>query len=118
IIQGSFVADSNFTYISIGNHFTDSLTDTVRTQPLSNSCSFNAYYYIDDVCVSSDSLTCYSTVGINALKNNDELVLFPNPFIDKINITVKRNEPVELNLFDVTARKIFNQSFRKSTSIN
>lgn len=44
--------------------------------------------------------------------------LFPNPFTDKINITVKRNELVEVSLYDVTSRKIVNQSFTNSTSIN
>jgi para-aminobenzoate synthetase component 1 len=42
----------------------------------------------------------------------------PNPFSNKINITAKRNEIIEVNLFDVTSRKISNQSFTNSTSIN
>jgi hypothetical protein len=74
-----------------------------------------SYYYIDAVVVSTDSLT---TVGVNEIKNNVELILFPNPFTDKINITAKRNELVEFILFDVTARKIFHESFTTSTSIN
>jgi hypothetical protein len=115
LISGSFIADSAYNYIIIGNFFNDNLTDTIR---MANGSLDDAYYFIDDVCVSTDSLTCNATVGINEVKNTDDFVLFPNPFTDKINITTKRNELVEVNFFDVTARKIFNQSFINSTSIN
>jgi hypothetical protein len=115
-IQGSFVADSNYAYISIGNHYSDSNTTVQTMQAV--TFGYNAYYFIDDVCVSADSATCFSPVGIKEVKNTDNFNLFPNPFSDKINITVKRNELIEVNLFDVTARKIFSQSFTTSTSIN
>jgi hypothetical protein len=107
-IKGSFIADSAYSFISIGNFFQNFFTDTIHLNPTNHT---RAYYYIDDVCVSTDSLTCNSTVGINELKNQDDLILFPNPFTDKVNITIKRNELLEVSLYDVTSRKIFNQSF-------
>jgi hypothetical protein len=58
------------------------------------------------------------STGTNEIKSEEEMVLFPNPFLDKLNITIKQNEIVEINLYDVTARKIFNQSVTNSTSIN
>lgn len=47
-----------------------------------------------------------------------KISISPNPFTDKINITVKTNELLEVSLYDVTSRKIFNQSFTTSTTIN
>jgi len=113
-IKGSFIADSNYIYVNIGNFFEDSLIDSIQVQ--GSQCV--SYYYIDDVCVSPDSLTCYSSVGINEIKNEEDLVLFPNPFTDRINITVNKNEIVEVNIYDITSRKLLSQSFTNSTSIN
>lgn len=114
-VGGSFLADSNYQYINIGNFYEDANTDTIECPNLQN---YIAYYYVDEVCVSTDSLTCSAPVGINELKNDDELILFPNPFTDKINVTVKRNEQLEVSLYDVTSRRIFNQTFTNSTTIN
>ncbi len=54
-ISGSFLADSMYQYIIIGNFFDDINTDTINLDT-SNICL--AYYFVDDVCVSNDSITC------------------------------------------------------------
>lgn len=54
-IFGSFIADSAYEYIAIGNFYDDINTDTINLNT-SNICL--TYYFIDDVCVSIDSLTC------------------------------------------------------------
>lgn len=53
-ISGSFIADSTYEYIMIGNFFTDDSTDFVVFDTLGKW----SYYYVDDVCVSLDSTTC------------------------------------------------------------
>jgi hypothetical protein len=53
-VSGHFVADSNYTHISLGNHFDDNNTDTI--QVVHNGLI--AYYYFDDVCISTDSVSC------------------------------------------------------------
>jgi hypothetical protein len=56
LISGSFVADAAYTYISIGNHYSDALTTVNFLDPV--TLGYNAYYYIDDVCVSTVPSTC------------------------------------------------------------
>lgn len=114
-VKGSFVADSAYQYVNIGNFFDNAHTDTLN---FGDTLAHSSYYLIENVCVSTDSLICYSTVGVNEIKNESEVSLFPNPFTDKLNITAKRNELLEVSLYDVTSRKIFNQSFTNSTTIN
>lgn len=109
VMQGSFIADSNYTNIIIGNFFNG---------PGCVATTYSSYYYVDDVCVSTDSLTCYATVGINEIKNEADFILFPNPFTDKINISLMANESVEVTFYDITARKIFHQSFRNSATLS
>jgi hypothetical protein len=113
-LSTSIIADSAYNYCILGNFFDDANTDTIKW----NINTLASYYAVEMICISIDSLTCNGAVGINELKNKEELILFPNPFSDRINITVKRNELVEVNLFDVTSRKIINKSFAKSISIN
>jgi hypothetical protein len=62
---------------------------------------------------------CYpSGVGIPELNKNEEFILFPNPFQNKINIVTNRNEQIELILYDILSKKLFNQEFTNTTFIN
>jgi len=70
-ISGTFVADSAYEYIIIGNFFDNSHTDTL----LFDSLTFCVpYYYIDDVCVAIDSNNCsqaqYEVINYNASDTN------------------------------------------------
>ena len=71
-ISGYFIADSAYNRITIGNFFTDSATTTVLMD--TTAAWPYAYYYIDDVCVSTDSLTCSSSVGINEFTYPKKLI--------------------------------------------
>jgi OmpA-OmpF porin, OOP family len=77
LISGSFVADSSYDYFIIGNFFTDANTDTVILLPSQDYCY--AYYYIDDICISTDSLTCGIT-SVNKLQLQNTINIYPNPF--------------------------------------
>lgn len=72
VVSNSFIADSAYQYIRLGNFFDDANTNIIGT--------YYSYYYIDDICVSSDSLTCLQEMGINNYSFFDEITMFPNPF--------------------------------------
>jgi len=52
-IQGSFVADSAYKYIAIGNFFDDANTDTIYRPN-----GVYSYFFIDNICVSTSSTSC------------------------------------------------------------
>jgi len=91
-VSGSFIADSSYQYFLIGHFF-----DTANTNYICfNSNSKVAYYYLDDICVSTDSLVCNEYIfhcNSNSSKNNivnDSIKIYPNPvknklFIENIN---------------------------------
>jgi hypothetical protein len=83
-IKGSFLADSNYKYIIIGNFFDDSNTSSFT---FTNSSQSFAYYYIDDVCVSTDSMLCAVQTRIEKSAKNKNFLLFPNPTVG--NLTIK-----------------------------
>lgn len=78
---GSFISTNNFEFISLGNFF-DTLSFT-RTY-LYNELSPNIYYYIDNVCLTTDSAFAYNytfnclTTDKDEYKKND-FKIYPNP---------------------------------------
>ncbi|MBK7886772.1 MAG: T9SS type A sorting domain-containing protein [Bacteroidetes bacterium] len=75
-ISGSFVADSNYQYVSIGNFYDYSNTDSLAINTYSP-----AYYFIDDICVSTDSLYNATWTSLQNIEPN-EVQIFPNPVQD------------------------------------
>lgn len=96
-IHFTFIADSNYQYIYLGNFFTDSYTDTLIWPGL--TFSYGAYYYIDNICLSTDSNFCQINTSINKI-NEDGFSIFPNPSNDKIQIKAS-TEIVELRIFNL-----------------
>ena len=113
LVSGSFISDSAYLYIAIGNFFDDTNTDTLR---LGNGIlPIFAYYYIDDVSVTVDN----SGVGINANNSPTNFVsIYPNPVIDKLNVQTNNYEQTEITLYDITSRKLLQQTFTNTTIIN
>ncbi len=102
-ISGSFIADSAYQYITIGNFKDDAHTDTISVN-CSTPSFVDAYYYIDDICVSTDSLTCNTNItGINTISNNRALFYY-----DTYNkkIVVKENSAYTLQVIDAYGNKV------------
>jgi hypothetical protein len=76
-ISGSFIADSNYQYVSIGNFYDASNTDTLIFLPF----PLYAYYYIDDICVTTDSLYNETWTGLYDIEKSD-INFWPNPVQD------------------------------------
>jgi hypothetical protein len=94
-IKGSFVADSAYQYIIIGNLF--DYAHTNYTLLYGNSAcagSSVVYYYVDDICVSIDSLTCYKPDDISENFNIDKINIYPNPSNDYVYIHVKNDNNI------------------------
>jgi hypothetical protein len=98
-IKGSFIADSSYTYINIGNLFDDSHTDSIQLQ-FSNCVS---YYYIDDVCVSNDAAYSYNYtyLGINNVNADESFEYYPNPATDFITVKGDEKQIGEFQLYNL-----------------
>lgn len=73
--EGSFIADSTYQNILVGNFFSDANTDTMEV----DTSLYIAYYFIDNVCVSSDSSACLLVAGVNNFSETNFFDIFPNP---------------------------------------
>lgn len=70
-ITGSFVSDSPYAFISLGNFYDDANTAVFE-------CPVYAYYYIDDICLTGDSLFNASWTGISQFEAFS-VDVYPNP---------------------------------------
>jgi hypothetical protein len=94
IVSGEFIADSSYKYVFIGNFYDDINTDSLLVYDnhcqlyISDTTICNSYYYIDDVCVSPDSLACdLNPEGIYNLKEvKTSINLYPNPATNQLTI--------------------------------
>jgi hypothetical protein len=105
-VKGSFVADSNYSFITIGSFFTDEHIDSLQ---LSGSIC-RSYYFVDDVCVSTDSFFCsdYKYVGTDKATYPKEISVYPNPSRDFVNIDFSfLNGPHDITMYDEFGRMIF-----------
>jgi len=74
--SGSFQADSAYKYLLLGNFFDDNHTDTITYTNIPEG----AYYYLDDICISRDSV--YNETWTSSQSNisiNNDFLIFPNP---------------------------------------
>jgi len=115
-VFGSFTADSAYSFINVGNFYDDNLTQFTET-------SFNPYYFIDDICVSTDSSFCANyiyicNVGINEHATGLNNSAFPNPFSNQLTFSLAANEPTTVSLYDFLGQQILQQTFTNSTTIN
>ena len=81
LLSGSFVADSAYQYVMMGNHFDDSNMDTMHIA-LQQFVSIG-YILFDNLCVSADPKGCPVAVGMEEYDSNGPW-LFPNPAQDRI----------------------------------
>lgn len=98
-VFGSFVADSTYKYVEIGNFFTDANTNVQILKPGADW----SYFYIDDVALCTDSLEALnfnasSTTIENQIINDDLLYFYPIPAAKYLHC----NKPLSSDEIEVT----------------
>jgi hypothetical protein len=115
-ISGSFIADSAYAYLAIGNFFLDSLTDTLH---VGTALPVYSMYYIDDVCVSTDSIYNELWTGVENIGSASAFAnVFPNPFSNQLNISVSGNEQTTVSLYNTLGQQVLQQTFITATTIS
>lgn len=104
-IAGSFIADSAYQYLMIGNFFDDANTSVVN-----NGAGPYAYYFIDDVCLSTDSLLCANfSVSVKENSLEHQFSFYPNPATDFVTIQNSFNAPFNLTVFNTLGQELYSK---------
>jgi len=113
-LNGSFIADSNYNFLTVGNFFDNAHADTIRYWYNGNH-ELCTYYYVDDICVTTDSLGCSFSTGIQ-----DPLNYFcsigPNPVSDQITIQCKLRAPSEVTMVNAFGDLVYISSVSQPIS--
>ncbi len=121
-INGSFIADSNYHYLMIGNFF-DSLNTSVDASYSKVDCE--AYYYVDDICVSTDSAFAFNYIytGTKNIYEEEKIVTcYPSPSKNEITFHFP-TESKDLIMYNVMGQKMsydklsFQQNLTKDISM-
>lgn len=103
-VTGSFVADSAYSFLLLGNFFGDANTSYVEVLP--DGLYQYAYYYIDDVCLSADPAFC--TGGQSVPENGGDGLIrtYPNPCGDWIIAETGAGQVQTIRVNDLSGRVV------------
>jgi len=108
-IMGSFIADSAYKYVIIGNFFDDEHTDTLHINIVTNPSTptHRAYYYIDNVIVTKDSLD-----GIIEENDANGIILYPNPSNNIVSLNFKKRYcNFSIQIYNIVGEELDNSIF-------
>jgi hypothetical protein len=83
-LYSEVVFDSAYGFLAVGNFFTDSQTDLQHVPDLIDYRQ--AYYYVDDVCLSTNADDCGIDVGLFGAETK-EWKVFPSPFTQNVQVS-------------------------------
>lgn len=102
-IKGSFVSDSSYKYIVIGNFFKDHVIQTASCAP--NSVG---YFLADDICVSTDSAYASVFTKLNEQTKKKSILIHPNPVSEILSIvTTDINKIDRVNVLNYFGQVVF-----------
>lgn len=109
LVSGSFVADSAYQYVIIGQFFSNALTDTLHFAPQGDPWSWfpRAYTLIDAVCVSPDPMGCELAQAIQE-PSEPTVLLYPNPATD--HLVVEGAKGLRITVSDALGRVVWQGS--------
>jgi hypothetical protein len=113
LVSGSFIADSAYAYLTLGNFYKDTSTLVIKyyittLNPLVLTC----YTFIDDIYVGYDST---QDVGINNI-GNIEVKTYPNPTSRKIIIHTDNVKVYQISLFNEVGINIVTENISPTKS--
>ena len=106
LVSGSFVADSAYQYVMIGQFFSNALTDTLQFSPEGVPWYWlpRAYTLVDAVCVTTNPEGCAFGQDVGEGQAIAS-VLFPNPARDQV--VVSQREGAEAQVMDAVGRLLW-----------
>jgi len=106
-LSGSFIADSVYQYICLGNFY-----DSLHTDTMVFDFPAAGYYLIDDVCVTTDSLYNETWTGVQYFEPY-EVSIWPNPVQELLNY--KSDLRIEeIKLYDCMGKLILREKINST----
>jgi len=111
LVSGTFIPDSAYDALMIGNFVSDSLLTPYLIDPSGNYGV--GYAYVDDVCVAQVPGVCGTPVGLNAPIRFQPLV-FPNPAANELQFMLHDAGSATVWICDIAGRMMGKHQFTAS----
>jgi hypothetical protein len=109
LVSGTYTATGGENHLIIGNFQTDATMDTTLINP--NALWPITYVYVDDV-----SLTLCT--GVSVAGQTDDILVFPNPVVEKMNIRTDGHHPTEITIYNISLSEVFTSSFTSDITLD
>jgi len=101
-VYGSFITDTSYRYIMLGNFFDNDHTDTLTNNEFN---TLGAYYYIDDVCVTTIPEGCNFISSISEMIKKN-IAVYPNPATDVLHVKYSGTSNLDISIFNIMGESI------------
>jgi hypothetical protein len=88
-------------------------------------CTYNNELYVGGTFtmiggINASCIARWHILGasINESQNSFNASIYPNPITDKLTVNIDNNEPSQITLYDISSRKLLQQTFTNTTTIN
>jgi len=117
-VSGTYIPDSAYTVLLIGNFFNDSLSTPMLLDSTGYGTFPGAYVFIDDVRVSYQPGFCDLTTGAGSMKRLAPRI-WPNPVGAELNISLAGGArgPLSLDLFTMDGRSVASWKMNPSNTM-
>jgi len=120
----SILAKNNST--GDGGCYTDTINPTtLAIYPVQDAPFVNALFlnFVGDTISCTVSNPGYTrnilcATAVNEIKVEDNTSLFPNPFTDKLTISVGSNESIEITIYDLASRKLMQKELTNTITLD
>ncbi len=96
-IEGWFTADDNYNWVALGNFFDD---DQIQFEIQNEFGNCSAAYYIENICIATDSSECDYLVNSQELKQANDVSVFPNPTEKRFTIESSKIRLIAVNIYN------------------
>lgn len=110
-VSGSIIADSAYSYLMVGNFFDEIHTNSQHFggPPF---FTFGSYYFIDDICVTTDSLFNENWVGVedfSRMNFGNAFSVFQNPANSLVTINSSLQSAFNIEIFNVAGQLLYSE---------
>lgn len=107
VVSGTYVPDSAYTYVVVGNFFADTLSEVAVLDSTGFGGFELSYAFVDDVRVSFSLEYCADEMAVQ-VRDSDHLVAYPVPFTDRLHVRLPQGVPwpIGFSLRDMAGRVV------------
>ena len=104
-VMGSFIADQEYTRVSLGIFYEDDSLEVVETDTVNGSA---AYFFLDDVYVGNDDIPIPIPLSDIKFEAQINISIYPNPFTDYLILDCPTNNLTFVNIISMEGKSKIN----------